>query len=46
MNMILQIDATVIYALTEGKFKLNRKLSLHDLKIQHPSLTVHSPFPI
>ena len=35
-NMRLQIDATVLYALTEGKHKLNRKLSLRDLKIDHP----------
>ena len=40
-NMRLQIDATVIYALTEGKFKLNRKLSLLDLKIQHPFNTYY-----
>jgi len=40
-NMRLQIDATVIYALTEGKFKLNRKLTLQDLKIQHPYNTYY-----
>ena len=40
-NMRLQIDATVIYALTEGKFKLNRKLTLHDLKITHPFNTYY-----
>jgi len=40
-NMRLQIDATVIYALTEGKFKLNRKLTLHDLKTQHPFNTYY-----
>ena len=36
LNMRLQIDATVIYALTEGKKKLNRKLTYKDLNIQHP----------
>ena len=40
-NMRLQIDATVIYALTEGKFKLNRKLTLDDLKITHPFNTYY-----
>ena len=35
-NMKLQIDATTIYAITEGKFKLNRKLSYKDLEIKHP----------
>ncbi len=35
-NMRLQIDATVIYALTNGNFDLNRKLKLSDLKIKHP----------
>ncbi len=32
----LQIDATVIYALTDGKYNLNRKLLLKDLKFDHP----------
>jgi len=36
INMPLQIDATVIYALTEGKSKLNRKLNYNDLKYNHP----------
>ena len=40
-NMRLQIDATVIFTLTEGKFKLNRKLTLTDLKIQHPFNTYY-----
>ncbi|SVA37041.1 uncharacterized protein METZ01_LOCUS89895 [marine metagenome] len=40
-NMRLQIDATVIFSLTEGKFKLNRKLTLTDLKIQHPFNTYY-----
>ena len=34
--MKLQIDATVIYALTNGDNDLNRKLYLSDLKINHP----------
>ena len=34
-KMKLQIDATVIYSITEGKYKLNRKLSKNDLKIKH-----------
>ena len=39
--MRLQIDASVIYALTEGKSKLNRKLTLNDLKIKHPFNTYY-----
>ena len=35
-KMKLQIDATVIYALTDGEFNLKRKLLLKDLKIDHP----------
>ena len=35
-NMRLQIDATVIYALTNGKYDLNRKLTINDLKFDHP----------
>ena len=35
-KMKLQIDATVIYALTEGKNNLNRKLLISDLKFDHP----------
>ena len=35
-KMKLQIDASVIYALTNGKYNLNRKLLLSDLKIDHP----------
>ena len=34
--MRLQIDATVIYALTNGDYDLKRKLTLKDLKIKHP----------
>ena len=35
-NMKLQIDATVIYSLTNGKYNLGRKLLLKDLKLNHP----------
>ncbi len=35
-NMKLQIDASVIYALTNGEYNLNRQLLLKDLKIKHP----------
>ena len=35
-NMKLQIDASVIASLTEGKFKLNRSLTTKDLKYNHP----------
>ena len=40
-KMKLQIDATVIYALTNGNYNLNRKLLLKDLKINHPFNTYH-----
>ena len=40
-NMKLQIDATVIYALTEGKKKFDRNLTFKDLKIKHPFNTYH-----
>ena len=33
--MKLQIDATVIFALTNGNNELNRKLTFKDLKIDH-----------
>ena len=36
IGMRLQIDATVIYALTNGDYDLKRKLTLKDLKIKHP----------
>ncbi len=36
INMKLQIDATVIYAITEGNYNLNRKLLISDLSIDHP----------
>ncbi len=35
-NMRLQIDATVLYAITNGNYDLNRNLNLNDLKIEHP----------
>ena len=36
INMKLQIDATVLYAVTNGKYNLNRNLNYSDLKIDHP----------
>ena len=36
LNMKLQIDATVIFSLTRGKKKLERKLTYSDLKIDNP----------
>ena len=35
-KMKLQIDATVLFAITNGKYDLNRKLLRSDLKINHP----------
>ena len=35
-NMKLQIDASVIFAITNGKYDLERKLLFSDLKIDHP----------
>ncbi len=35
-NMKLQIDATVIFAITDGKYDLDRKLLISDLKFKHP----------
>ena len=35
-NMKLQIDATVLFAITDGKYNLGRKLLLSDLKYNHP----------
>ncbi len=35
-KMRLQIDATVIFAITNGQFDLKRKLKLSDLKIKNP----------
>ena len=34
--MKLQIDATVLFALTNGNYNLERKLLRSDLKINHP----------
>ena len=33
-NLKMQIDATTIYSITKGKYKLNRKLTYQDLKIK------------
>ncbi len=41
-NMKLQACPTVIYALTEGKYKLKRSLSKKDLKIKSPYNTYYS----
>tara|TARA_B100000575_G_C22581844_1_gene366656 strand:- start:63 stop:533 length:471 start_codon:yes stop_codon:yes gene_type:complete len=35
INMKLQIDATVLFAITNGNYVLNRKLNLNDLKIDN-----------
>ena len=35
-NMKLQIDATVIFAITNGQYNLQRKLLISDLKFNHP----------
>ena len=35
-NMNLQIDATVLFAITDGKFNLGRKLLYNDLKFDDP----------
>ena len=40
-NMKLQIDATVLFAITNGEYNLNRELLLKDLKIIHPFNTYH-----
>jgi UPF0755 protein len=42
LNMKLQIDATVIYSLTEGKRNLERKLTYADLKIENPYNTYNN----
>ena len=39
--MKLQIDATVIYAITDGNYNLNRKLLLKDLEVKHPFNTYY-----
>ena len=40
-NMKLQLDATTIYAITDGKYDLERNLMLKDLKIKHPYNTYY-----
>ena len=40
-NMKLQIDATTIFAITDGKYDLNRDLKIKDLKFKHPYNTYH-----
>ena len=40
-KMKLQIDATTIFAITDGKYDLDRELNLKDLKIKHPYNTYH-----
>ena len=45
-NMKLQIDATVIYSITNGNYDLNRKLLLSDLQFDHPFNTyIHNGLP-
>jgi UPF0755 protein len=39
INMKLQADPTVIYAITEGKYELNRPLTYNDLKFDSPHNT-------
>ena len=39
--MKLQVDATTIYALTDGKYDLNRNLRYKDLKVEHPCNTYY-----
>ena len=36
INMRLQIDASVLFAITDGEYNLNRKLNFNDLKFKHP----------
>ena len=40
-KMKLQVDATTIFAITNGKYDLERELNLKDLKIQHPYNTYY-----
>ena len=35
INMRLQIDASVLFAITDGEYNLNRNLNLSDLKFKH-----------
>ena len=43
IGMKLQIDATVLFAVTDGKYNLKRKLLLKDLKIDNPYNTYKYP---
>ena len=44
--MKLQIDASVLFAITNGSYNLNRKLYLKDSKIDHPYNTyLHKGLP-
>ena len=40
-NMKLQLDATTIYAITDGNYDLGRDLLIKDLKIKHPYNTYY-----
>lgn len=40
-GMKLQADPTSVYAITKGKYKLNRQLTKKDLKIESPYNTYH-----
>ena len=40
-NMKLQLDATTIYAITDGNYDLGRDLLSKDLKIKHPYNTYY-----
>ncbi len=40
-NMKLQIDASTIYAITNGNYDLDRDLLINDLKIKHPYNTYY-----
>ena len=40
-NMKLQIDATVLFAITKGNYDLERNLKYSDLKIKHPYNTYY-----
>jgi UPF0755 protein len=40
-KMKLQIDATTIFAITDGKYDLDRLLNFNDLKVKHPYNTYY-----
>jgi len=40
-KMKLQIDATTIFAITDGKYDLDRELNFEDLKFKHPYNTYY-----